>query len=128
VELPESYRYTEDHEWIEFLEKDKARIGITEYAVGELGDIVYIELPSPGAKVAPHGVLATVESVKAVAEVYSPVSAQVIEVNEALKEDPQLLKSEPYEKGWIVKIRVLESSEDLMDAEEYARYLATLKK
>lgn len=128
MELPQHYRYTEDHEWIEFLGKNEARVGITEYAVSELGDIVYVELPSPGTKVEVHGVLATVESVKAVAEVYSPVNAEILQVNELLVEDSQILKSDPYEKGWIVKIKVLESSDNLMDAEEYARYLETLKK
>lgn len=126
---PSHYRYTEDHEWIEFLEKDEARVGITEYAVNELGDIVYVELPAPGKKVEIHGVLATVESVKAVAEVYAPVAGEVLEGNPLLQEEPQKLKEDPYGAGWIVRLRVLKKGEEeLMDAEEYERYLAGLKK
>lgn len=122
---PTQFRYTKDHEWVA-LEANQAKIGITEYAQGELGDIVFVELPSPGTEVAKGKDLATVESVKAVSDVYAPISGTVLEVNTQLESSPELINQDPHGAGWLVLLEASDPSEadDLLDAEAYERYLA----
>jgi glycine cleavage system H protein len=118
---PDDLRYSKEHEWVR-VEDDTATIGITSFAADELGDIVFVELPEVGAALTQFGTFGVVESVKAVSDLYSPVSGEVIEVNEALREAPELLNSNAFGEGWIARVRLSDSSEidGLMDAEAYA--------
>jgi glycine cleavage system H protein len=120
-------RYSKDHEYVR-LEGDVATIGVSDYAQSQLGDIVFIELPSIGKTVAKGKELAVIESVKAASEVYSPVSGEVIEVNPELGETPALANDDPLGRGWLVKMRVSEPGEcaSLMDDAAYADFLKTL--
>lgn len=113
-------RYTKDHEWVQ-LEDDIATIGITEYASDQLGDVVFVELPAVGRKLALHATFGVVESVKAVSDLYAPVSGEVVEANEALAAEPEIANSDPYGHGWMIKIRVSDPTEfdGLMDAAAY---------
>jgi glycine cleavage system H protein len=104
IVLPEELRYSADHEWIR-LEGDLARVGITDYAQDQLGDIVYVELPSVGARIAQGKIFATVESVKSVSECYLPLSGEVAAVNTPLGDDPVLLNQSPYGDGWMVLVK-----------------------
>ena len=121
--------FSEDHEWVE-IDGDEATIGISEYAVNELGDITYIELPAEDEDLIVGDVLGVVESVKTSADIYSPISGTVSAVNDALDDDPGLLNESPEEKGWICKIINFESAEldDMMNEAAYAKYLRELKK
>jgi glycine cleavage system H protein len=121
---PSEYRYSRDHEWVR-IEDDLCTVGITEFAQKELGEVVFVELPEVGHLVNAHDELGTIESVKAVAEVYSPVAGEVVAVNEELKEDPQAINEDPHGEGWLVQIRYSSSSDfdELMSAEEYEAYL-----
>ncbi|MCP5397517.1 MAG: glycine cleavage system protein GcvH [Sphingomonadaceae bacterium] len=116
--------YTEDHEWIE-LEGEVATVGITDYAQGQLGDIVFVEVPDTGAELTKGGDAAVVESVKAASDVYSPVSGTVTEGNAALEEDPALVNSDPEGEGWFFKLTVSDTGEldGLMDAKAYAAFV-----
>lgn len=121
----ESYRYSKEHEWVSVTD-DYAVVGITQFAQTELGEIVYVELPEVGSVVVQGEEIGSLESVKAVAEVYSPVSGEIIEVNEILSDTPELVNANPHESGWLVKIRLSNQSEisDLLTAEQYKAYLA----
>lgn len=121
--------FSEDHEWVE-IDGDEATIGISEYAVNELGDITYVELPAEDEDLIVGDVLGVVESVKTSADIYSPISGTVSAVNDALDDDPGLLNESPEEKGWICKIVNFESAEldDMMNEAAYAKYLRELKK
>ncbi|MGN0849660.1 MAG: glycine cleavage system protein GcvH [Victivallaceae bacterium] len=121
--------FSEDHEWVE-IDGDEATIGISEYAVNELGDITYVELPAEDEDLIVGDVLGVVESVKTSADIYSPISGTVSAVNDALDDDPGLLNESPEEKGWICKIINFESAEldDMMNEAAYAKYLRELKK
>jgi glycine cleavage system H protein len=123
---PEELRYTKEHEWVR-LEGDTATIGITDHAQQELGDIVYAELPKVGARVEQGQTLGSVESVKAVSDIYSPVSGEVIEVNEALAQAPEKINQDPHGEAWLAKIRVSAPEEvsKLLSAEDYASYVAS---
>ncbi|ALV61893.1 Glycine cleavage system H protein [Thermococcus sp. 2319x1] len=126
--IKEGLYYTKDHEWVQVLEDGTVLVGITDYAQKELGDLAYVELPEVGKEVAKGDVLCEVESVKAVSEVYAPVSGEVIEVNEELKDAPEKINEDPY-GAWIVKIKpsnLEEELEELMDANAYAEYLESL--
>ncbi len=125
---PEQLRYTKEHEWVG-LEGDVATVGITDHAQQELGDIVYVELPKVGTKVEKTKTLGSVESVKAVSDIYSPVSGEVVEVNEALAETPEKINQDPHGEAWLVKIRVTAPSEvgDLLNAAAYEAYIAAEK-
>jgi glycine cleavage system H protein len=129
VDIPGHLRYTKDHEWALF-EGDLVTVGITEYAVQELGDIVYIELPETGTTVDQEAVFGTIESVKAVAELFAPVSGEITEVNADLADDPETIMSDPYGDAWMIKIQVAEGAdaESLMTADQYKAYLAEIKK
>jgi glycine cleavage system H protein len=125
---PENLRYTKDHEWI-LLEGNIGTVGITDHAQEELGDIVYVDLPKTGAQLQQHSSLGSVESVKAVSEIYSPVSGEVIEVNPALAEAPEKLNEDPYGAGWLAKIRISNPQEipQLMTAADYQTYVGAEK-
>ena len=119
--------FTEDHEWIE-VEGDTATVGITDYAQGQLGDIVFVEVPGEGASVEKGGEAAVVESVKAASDVYSPVSGTVTEGNPALEDDPALVNTAPESEGWFFKLRISDASEleGLMDKGAYKAFCDTL--
>lgn len=120
VNVPADLKYTSTHEWVR-LEGDVATIGITDHAQSELGDIVFVELPVPGRALQKGDSFGSVESVKTVSDVYSPVAGEVVEVNGALNAQSDLMNSDPYGNGWIVKIRVSETPNDLLDADAYAQ-------
>jgi glycine cleavage system H protein len=120
MSYPQNLKYTKDHEWIS-LEGDTATIGITDFAQGELGDIVYIDINSVGKSFAAEEVFGTVEAVKTVSDLFLPLAGTVIEVNAALEANPELVNSDPYEAGWMVKVKVnnVADFEALMGAEAY---------
>lgn len=122
---PADFRYTKEHEWIK-AEGDRAIIGITDYAQNELGDVVFVELPKVGAQLAAGQSLGTVESVKAVSEIYSPVSGEVLEINGALKDAPEKLNSDPHGAAWLIKIKLKDRKEidQLMDVAAYEAYIS----
>ena len=121
-EIPKDLLYTEDHEYLKPAgEPGVVYIGVTDYAQGELGDIVFVELPKVGAKFAKHDVFGTIEAVKAVSELFAPVSGEVLEVNSRLDGEPALVNSDPYGNGWMIKLRLSNESEKsgLLDAAAY---------
>ena len=124
MDIPENYWFTENHEWV-FQEGKEAKIGISEYAQEELGDIVFVELPEIGETLKQFKELGVVESVKAVSDVFAPVSGEVIEINETVIDSPQLVNDSPYNEGWLVKVKIQDESElkDLMDHSEYETFL-----
>jgi glycine cleavage system H protein len=121
MNVPKELKYTADHEWLK-VDGNIGIIGITDFAQGELGDIVYIDIPDDAAEVSKDEEFGTIEAVKTVAELNAPVSGKIIEVNEALNDAPETVNSDPYGDGWIVKIEISNTSEleDLMDADAYA--------
>ena len=123
MEYPAAFKYTKDHEWID-VSGDVGRVGITDYAQQQLGDVVYVELPEVGTTLRQGQVFGTIESVKAVSELYSPVSGQVIEVNAPLKDKPESLNADPH-GSWLVAVRLSSPSETggLLDAVQYAAVL-----
>lgn len=123
-EIPKDLLYTEEHEYVK-PDGDVVAIGITDYAQGELGDIVYIELPKVGATFGKHDVFGTVEAVKAVSELYSPVGGKVVAVNDRLDKEPALVNTSPYGDGWMIKIKLSDASEKdaLMNADAYSAHL-----
>lgn len=125
MEYPTDYFYSREHEWVR-LENGTAIVGITDHAQDQLGDVVFVELPTMGAKLEAEGPFGAVESVKAVSDIYAPISGDVIEVNEALLDAPELINSDPHGEGWLVKLTVFDRSEiqRLMKADQYAKYVA----
>jgi glycine cleavage system H protein len=126
ADIPKELRYTEDHEYVKSTNDPKVvLVGITDYAQGELGDIVYLELPSVGATFSKHDVFGTIEAVKAVSELFSPLSGEVVEVNERLEKEPQLVNSAPYGDGWMVRLKLSDLSEkdDLLTADAYSTHV-----
>lgn len=127
---PSDRSYTQEHEWIivEDAGSRRAQVGITHFAQDQLGDIVYFELPKPGDTLAHFGKMGEVESVKAVSDLFSPVSGEVIEVNPALADQPELTNSDPFGEGWLLRVTMADPSEldTLMSAEEYDAYIAGL--
>jgi glycine cleavage system H protein len=121
LSVPEELQYTKSHEWVR-IEDDTATIGITDYAQEELGDIVYVELPEEGATFDAGDSFGTVESVKAVSDLYTPVGGEVVEVNEALSDNPEKINEDPYGDGWMVKLRVSDEG-DLLSASDYEQLL-----
>jgi glycine cleavage system H protein len=128
MEFPEGLKYTKEHEWV-LVEDNIATVGITDYAQQELGDIVYVELPEIGDKIVKDDPFGAVESVKAVSDLYAPVSGAVLEFNDALPETPETINEDPYGDGWMIKVEMtdVEELKDLMDAEEYAEYVEQQK-
>jgi len=122
---PAQYLYTKEHEWID-LKGDVATIGITDYAQHELGDVVFVELPKVGSKTVAGKSFGTVESVKAVSEIYSPAAGEVVEVNTALQNTPERINTDPHGAAWLIRIRVANSNEiaGMMDAAAYEAYIA----
>ncbi len=123
---PSNYRYTKQHEWID-VKGDTGTIGITDYAQHELGDVVFVELPKVGAKLSAGKALGTVESVKAVSEIYSPASGEVIEVNGSLGDSPESINKDPHGAAWLVKLKLSNAGEisSLMDAAAYEKFIAS---
>jgi glycine cleavage system H protein len=128
MEFPEDLKYSKEHEWV-LVEGNVATVGITDYAQDQLGDIVFVELPAVGDKVSKEDAFGVVESVKAVSDIYAPVSGKVVEVNDDLPENPEMLNEDAYGDGWIIKIEMndLEELQDLMTAAEYEEYVAEEK-
>jgi len=125
MNFPKNLKYTKDHEWAR-VEGDAAVVGITDYAQDKLGSIVFVELPTPGKPVKKGQTVVTVDSVKAVAEVYSPLSGEVKEANEPLKDTPEVINQDPYGQGWMVKIKISAPGElsGLLTPEAYEAFVA----
>lgn len=124
--VPQDLRYTKEHEYVKPAgEEGVFTIGVTDFAQGELGDIVFVELPSVGTTLNAMQTFGTVEAVKAVSELFSPVAGEVVEINDALDADPALINSDPYGEGWMIKLRVSDPSEveALMDAAAYSSHV-----
>ncbi len=123
--LPADLSYTEEHEYVRKGKDGTVEIGITDYAQGELGDVVYIELPKVGSKFAKHDVFGTIEAVKAVSELFSPIAGEVTAVNDRLDKEPALVNSDPYGAGWMIKVRPDDPSEvdRLMKADAYGKQI-----
>ena len=124
MNIPTDLRYTSDHEWIR-LEGDIATVGVTDYAQGELGDIVFVEVETEGETLDAEEVFGTIEAVKTVSDLFLPVGGEIIEFNEAIEADPSLINSDAFGEGWIIKVKVndIEDVEALMDANAYAASL-----
>ncbi len=120
--FPENYKYTKDHEWVA-VDGDVGTVGITDYAQKELGDIVFVELPEVGQELKSGETLGNIESVKAVSELFSPVTGTVVQINTALEDQAEMVNQDPHGAGWIVKIRLAQPEElgELMDAAAYGR-------
>lgn len=127
MNIPENLKYTEDHEWILFDEKTSiARVGITDFAQSELGDIVYVEIETLGEKLEAHEVFGSVEAVKTVSDLFIPVSGEVLKLNESISADPELVNKDPYGEGWMIEIK-LDNPDDintLLTAEKYASIIS----
>ena len=122
---PTDRRYTKEHEWVR-VQDDLGTVGITDYAQDQLGDIVYVDLPSPGTQVKQLEKLGEIESVKAVSDLYSPVSGEVVEVNQGVNDRPELVNQSPYEEGWLVRLRLADPVEldNLLTAKQYDELIA----
>ena len=130
AEVPEDLYYTKEHEWLE-VEKDLCRVGITDYAQKSLHEVVYVDLPNPGKVLTQNGLFGTVESVKAVSELYSPISGEVVSRNEQLGDAPELVNQQPYGAGWILVVKPSRLQEDLktlLKADDYAKFLREITK
>ena len=123
---PSDRKYSKEHEWVK-LEGDTARIGITDYAQDQLGDVVYVDLPEAGATIAQFEKMGEIESVKAVSDLYAPISGEVVAINDGVVEKPEVVNSDPHGAGWLLDVRVSDASETekLMSAEEYDAFVAT---
>jgi glycine cleavage system H protein len=124
MRIPENLKYTKDHEWIK-VEGDFGWIGITDYAQGELGDIVFVELPKAGTKLTQGKSFGTIEAVKAVSDLYAPAAGEVVELNGTIKDNPEVINKDPYGDGWMVKIKIANKGElgSLLDAPSYQKLL-----
>lgn len=123
--VPEKLKYTKEHEWVKKQESEII-IGITDYAQSELGDIVFVELPNIGDNFNQNDTLGTIEAVKTVADIFSPVSGSIVEVNNEIEDNPEYVNSDPYNKGWLVKIRIEDESclESLLSSQEYSEMIS----
>src|SRR5712692_6732788 len=128
MEIPAGLKYSKEHEWVA-TEDSVATVGITDFAQDQLGEIVYVELPAIGDKISKDDPFGVVESVKAVSDIYAPISGTVVEVNSELPESPETVNEDPYGDGWLIKVKISDMSdlEDLMDSDEYAQMLAREK-
>jgi glycine cleavage system H protein len=124
MSFPKGLKYTKEHEWV-LVEDDGATVGITEYAQEELGNIVYVELPEVGEKITKDDPFGSVESVKAVSDLFAPVSGTVVEVNDSIPDGPEMVNEDPYGDGWLIKVAMSDKEElkDLLSPEEYGEYL-----
>lgn len=118
MNIPDNLKYTEDHEWVR-IEGDEGYVGITDFAQGELGDIVYIEIETVGEEIKAGEVFGTVEAVKTVSDLFMPVSGEVLKFNENLGSSPEVVNSDPYGEGWMIKVKVTDMGDKLMDATAY---------
>ncbi len=125
---PKEYKYTQEHEWICPEPGDKGKIGLTDYAQTQLGDIVFLDLPAPGTQVEQFKKIGEVESVKAVSDLLSPVSGQILEINQTVIDEPKLVNEDPYGAGWLVRLELSKPSEldALMNSDEYDKFVAEL--
>jgi len=124
MKIPNDLRYTKEHEWVS-IDEGVATVGITDYAQSELGDIVFVELPEVGDEVEELESFGTIEAVKTVSELYSPVSGTVVEVNEALEDKPELINEDPYGDGWMIKVKFSQINDDeLLSAKDYKDMIA----
>ena len=123
MELPSGLKYSREHEWVR-VEENTALIGITDFAQAELGDVVYVELPEVGLEVEANNTFGVVECVKAVSDLFAPVSGVVTEVNTTLEDEPELVNSDPYEDGWMIRVEMKDESElnELLEADSYRAY------
>jgi glycine cleavage system H protein len=123
--IPDDLRYTEEHEYVRKNSDGNVDVGITDYAQGELGDVVYVELPAVGTKLGKHDVFGTIEAVKAVSELFSPIAGEVVEINGRLDGEPALVNSDPYGEGWMIRIKPDDAGavDALMDASAYGKHL-----
>ena len=121
---PDNFYYTKDHEWIQ-VKDDKATVGITDFAQKQLGDVVYVEMPEVGTQLEFHQTIGVIESVKAVSDIYSPISGEVIEVNTGLNDSPELVNKDPHGKGCFIRLKVKDETEleKLMSVDEYEKFL-----
>lgn len=120
MDFPQELKYTKDHEWVK-IDGDVATIGITEFAAGELGDIVYVEVETTGETLDTNEVFGSVEAVKTVSDLFMPLNGEILEVNPDLEDSPELVNESPYEKGWMIKVKITgDLPSDLLSAEEYA--------
>ncbi|MGH4012417.1 MAG: glycine cleavage system protein GcvH [Pseudonocardiaceae bacterium] len=119
--VPEELRYTQDHEWVSPSDPGTARVGITDYAQSQLGDVVHVQLPQVGESVQPGNPVGEVESTKSVSDVFAPVAGEVVTCNAALEDNPELVNSDPYGEGWMIEIRLADAAalDSLMTAEDY---------
>ncbi|OGP13653.1 MAG: glycine cleavage system protein H [Deltaproteobacteria bacterium GWA2_54_12] len=124
MEFPKDLKYTKEHEWVK-VEGNIATVGITDYAQDSLGDVVYVELPQEGASVTKHEPFGVVESVKAVSDLYSPLSGSVTEVNDAIVDSPEAINEDPYGDAWMIKVEISSDSDlgDLLTADEYQKFI-----
>jgi len=125
-DIPADLHYTEEHEYVKLTDDgDVVQVGITDYAQGELGDVVYVDLPEVGAKFARMDVFGTIEAVKAVSELFCPLTGEVAEINEALESDPSLVNKDPYGDGWMIKLRIRSRSDldQLLSADDYQQHI-----
>ena len=122
--VPDDRKYTQEHEWV-LIEDGVATIGVTDFAAGELGDVVFVELPETGSEFSQGDTVGTIESVKAVADLYLPVSGEIVAINEAVVDSPELVNSDPLEDGWLLKVKLSDITEvdQLLDAAAYSQLL-----
>ena len=118
MNIPSDLQYTKDHEWVK-IDGDVATVGVTDFAQGELGDIVYVEIETEGESLDAGEVFGTVEAVKTVSDLFMPVSGEVIEINGELESNPEVVNSDPYGEGWMIKIKVSDKGDQLISAEDY---------
>ncbi|MFI5978773.1 glycine cleavage system protein GcvH [Streptomyces sp. NPDC051452] len=121
---PQQLRYSKEHEWLSAAEADVATVGITEFAANALGDVVYAQLPEVGSTVQAGETCGELESTKSVSDLYSPVSGEIVEINQDVVDDPSLVNSAPFEGGWLFKVRVADEPADLLSADEYDAHTA----
>jgi len=124
LEVKENLKYTKEHEWVR-VENDTVTVGITDYAQGELGDVVFVELPEKGSKVEQMKPFGVIEAVKAVSDLFSPLSGEVIEVNTRLEKEAAIINTDPYDQGWIIKIKISDPKEldNLLSADDYKKLI-----
>ncbi|WP_106181079.1 glycine cleavage system protein GcvH [Prauserella shujinwangii] len=125
MSTPEELRYTEEHEWVAVRDADTVRVGITEYAQDQLGDVVFVDLPEVGRQVDAGEAFGEVESTKSVSELFAPLDGEIVAVNGAVADSPELINSDPYGEGWLVEVRVSDAAaiDGLLDADAYQRVI-----
>jgi glycine cleavage system H protein len=125
MNFPDGLKYTNDHEWLR-VEGDMGWVGVTDYAQGELGDVVFVELPAPGTKIQKGKSFGTIEAVKAVSDMYAPVSGEVLEINKGIQSSPEKVNKDPYGEGWFIKMRIANPAEvgELLDVNAYKQLVA----